>query len=565
MSDDGVAGIASFGELLKFLRRRARLTQNQLAGAVGYSREHLARLESGLRPPDIAVVRSRLIEALELRDQPVLAERLIALAQAAHATAPMVIARPALPASLTRFVGRETLTREVIALLRTARLVTLVGSGGVGKTRLALRVAQVLAEAGQTDETGDVIFADLATVQEQGAVSAAVAAAAGQHAGKPAIVALIDHLSGRHCLLILDNCEHVLQACAALAHQLLQACPRVRVLATSREPLGMLGATVLRVPPLSLPDDSASGDFASESEQLFLDRARSVKPGFEAETRDAAALARLCLRLDGVPLAIELAAAQLRAMPLEQIARRLDDRFALLSSGNATASPRHQTLRAAIDWSYALLSDAEARLFRHLSVFVGGWSLDLLDGAVFEPSALAAHSALVDKSLLVFDERDSSAPRYRMLESIREFAALKLHEAAETQHARAIHLRLFTALAEQADPQLRQRDQQTWYRKLESEHDNLRAAHSWAVGLRDAPAAFRLLRALWFFWFWRGYWIEGAERARLTLAMAHDPNMPDARVAALAELMFASRSGNNAEFNAQLPRIQAFAGELDDP
>ena len=342
------------------------------------------------RPPDVTVVKAQFVPVLGLQSEPTLAERLIALAQAAHAARADARTPPAaslinqtthLPTPLTSFIGRKREVAQVMQLLSDARLVTLIGSGGVGKTRLALQVAAHL-HAAFADGASVV---ELAPVQDMAFVPGAVAAALQLPATKPPLESLIEHLHDQHSLLILDNCEHVLLACAQLASKLLQACPRLFILATSRESFGMLGATVYRVPSLALPsarpgEETAIAIGQAESVQLFIERARALKPAFAITERTAPIVARICRRLDGVPLAIELAASRVRVLSVEQIAERLDDRFDLLTSGNTTALPRHQTLRAAMEWSHALLTDDEQRLFRRLSIFVGGWTLEAAEG-----------------------------------------------------------------------------------------------------------------------------------------------------------------------------------------
>lgn len=546
----------TFGALLKLLRRRARLTQNQLASAVGYTREHLARLESDSRPVDATVVQALFVPALELGREPALAARLVTLARQSHANRGAPIAASAPPAQLTGFVGRTEALRDVSVLLGQHRLVTLIGPGGVGKTRLALALAGRLA----TRWRDGVVFAELAPVQDAGSVPSAVATACGLPASAPASSALTAHLRDKQVLLVVDNCEHVLAACADLIGRLLRECPQLGVLATSRASFGMLGATVFRVPSLTLPVGSSVEDLSSsEAAELFLSRAQAQNPELVLDPKNARAVARICARLDGVPLALELAAAQVHTTSLTTIADRLDDRFSLLESGNTFAEPRQRTLRATMDWSHALLSEDERAMFRRLAVFVDGWTLETAQAV----GTYATLHALVEKSLVNVETRND-ARRYRMLETVREYGLLKLQEAGESESAHAAHVSLCTALAKQADPALRRSEQRLWFARLESEHDNLRAALNWALGRRDAQSALRLTAALWFFWFWRGYWIEGAERTRAALALPHDARSPDAVMVALASIIFASRAGHTRAFYERLPEVRALLTRQPD-
>ncbi|MCW1968868.1 MAG: helix-turn-helix domain-containing protein [Anaerolineae bacterium] len=576
-----VLSFETFGDMLKYLRRRVRLTQNQLAGAVGYTREHLARLETNARPPDLAVVKALFIDALELQHEPNLTAQLLALAQAAHFVA---VATPlptiGLPIALTSFVGRQHDTSEIVKLLERARLVTLTGTGGVGKTRLALHLAVSL----HPQFADGVSFVELAPVQDMAFVPNVVATALKLPATKLATKSLIAHLAEKQHLLILDNCEHVLTACATLAETLLKACPQLKILATSRAAFGILGATVYRVPSLSLPSPSMYPHdihliAQAEAVQLFLARVIDLKPEFGLTERNAVAVCKLCQRLDGIPLAIELAASQMRVMPIEQILARLEQRFEFAAVGHSNNLPRHQTLQAVMDWSYALLNSAEQQLFRRLSVFVGGWTLDAIEHfqthmaeKTSNPDTvsdtLQLFIALLDKSLIVLDERDHET-RYGMLESVRDYALSKLHQSNEIAAARLAHLQFYLNLTAQADPQLRRTSQRSWYRRLEAEHDNVRAALNWAIGIRNITAAATLIANIWFFWFWRGYWGEGALFTRHVLAMTTPLEKmvaltDDCPKVLLAALIFASRTGNNALFNTLLPLIHQWVSHLHD-
>lgn len=434
---------ATFGEYLRHLRRRARLTQRELGAAVGYSEAHIARLESNQRMPDPAVVSGRLVEALGLKDDADAAAQLIRLAETARAT--KAIAAPAGPtpptnlrAQLTSFVGRAEEIAEVKKRLGETRLLTLTGPGGVGKTRLAVQVATELLPQFE----GGVWVVPLAWMNDERCVSDATAAALDlprPASGEPVpLEVLRDHLHDRRAMIVLDTCEHLIGGCAALAVRLVQMCPRLTLLATSREPLNVPGEMTWQVPPMR----------CEEAMRLFIERAKSVRPEFTLDKGDDALLIQICQQLDGLPLAIELAAARLRVLSLEQIAARLDDRFTLLTGGNRLAPPKQQTLRMMMDWSYDLLSDAERALLRRLSIFTADWTLELAEavcaqepvgpddraqqgaGVVRREAVLDLLTQLVNKSLVIVDE-SGAQPRYSLSNTIRQYAHEKLVEAGE--------------------------------------------------------------------------------------------------------------------------------------
>ena len=409
-----------------------------------------------------------------------------------------------LPRQLTSFVGREREIAEVERLFAGTSLLTLTGVGGCGKTRLALQVAAALL-----DRFRDGVWVvELASLADPSLVTRAVAAALGlrEVPGRPLAASLSDYLATKQLLLCLDNCEHLLGACAELVDALLRACPRLRVLVTSREGLGIGGERIYPVPPL----------FASDAAQLFVERARFHRPDFELTPENAPAVAQICERLDGIPLAIELAAARVRVLSLPELAAKLSDRFRLLTGGSRTALPRHQTLRAAIDWSYSLLSEPERAVLRSASVFAGGFSVAAAEAicsndAVAPDEVLALLARLVEKSLLNATDGDGET-RYGLLETVRQFAHEKLVESAEDSVARSRHLEWCLQLAEAAEPQLETKDQLIWLRRLELERDNIRAALDWSIDLEPAEAALRLTSALRLFWHVRGPWSEAMER-----------------------------------------------------
>jgi len=433
-------------------------------------------------------------------------------------------------ASLTRFVGRGRDVREVTRLLCETRLLSLVGAAGVGKTRLAQELGDSLHGA----LAAGVRLVELAPVADAGLVVQTVAAGLGvrEQPGRPLLDTVIAALRRRHMLLLLDNCEHLVETCALLVEQLLGSCPRLRVLTTSREALRLPGETVWQVLPLSVPDrfddwkpgHAAGALLRSEAVSLFVERARAVLPGFELTDGNAAAVATICCRLDGIPLALELAAAQVRSLGINQLARQMDDRFRVLISGRRTALPRQQTLRALIDWGYELLSAAEQVLLRRLAVFSGGWTLAAAEG-VCGGDGLAKHSVvtlllqLVDKSHVVADEHQGEM-RYRLLETMRQYALEKLRDAREESVLQARHLGWFADLAELAEEPLWGPYFGPWFERLRVESNNLSAALEWSVvaaahtehALCALEDGLRLGGALWHFWDRQGYLNDGRGR-----------------------------------------------------
>ncbi|CCH16425.1 Transcriptional regulator, winged helix family [Micromonospora lupini str. Lupac 08] len=445
-------------------------------------------------------------------------------------------ARGALPTALTSFVGREAAVDRVGALLDRARLVTLTGPGGAGKTRLAIESAREVAarfpdgvwlvELAPVTEPAEVPQAllGLLGLREQAFFAGSQSRIPPGEATEPTVRA-IDALASRRALLVLDNCEHLLDAAAELADRLLTACPDVRVLVTSREPLGITGEALHPVESLEQPPTGADPVTALTypSVRLFADRAAAVRPDFEVDDRTVGPVVGICRSLDGMPLAIELAAARLRAMTAEQVATRLDDRFRLLTGGSRTALPRHQTLRAVVDWSWDLLDEADRALWRRLAVFAGGATAAAVErvcggGELAAPEVLDRLFALVEKSLVIVS--DAAEPRYQMLETIREYGLDRLGEAGEEQRVRRAHADEFLQLAERADRELRGRDQLRWVRRLRAEHDNLHGALRWAIGADEVTRAVRLTGALGWYWWSRGNRLEGADLAREVLVLA---------------------------------------------
>ncbi len=423
-----------------------------------------------------------------------------------------------IPLDLTSFVGREKEVAEVRQIIAENRILTLTGVGGTGKTRLALNAARGLVGT----FAGGVWLVELSTILESGQVLRAIAATLDvrEKSNTQLLDALIEFINDQPMLLILDNCEHILTACASLAEKLLTACPNLKLLTTSRESLGLPGEMTYHVPSLQLPDINypikGKDIWSVESMRLFHDRAVNAKPGFKPNAAETEAVARICSRLDGIPLAIELAAARVRSLPVEEIAARLSDRFRLLTGGSRSAMPRQQTLQALVDWSFDLLTEEEKILLRRLSVFIGGCTLEAaesvcLGNGLEKAEILDLIARLVAKSLLNYTETGRSA-RYEMLETIRQYAREKLIQSGEIEIIRRQHLKYFTDLTAQASPELWRSKQREWMDRLEEEHDNLRAALEWSLCEEYSgdllTMGMRIATDISYFWMVRGYWSE---------------------------------------------------------
>ena len=435
---------------------------------------------------------------------------------------PRLIEKHNLPRQLTSFIGREAEIAELLALTRDLPLVTLTGSGGTGKTRLALQVAGRVLPA----FTDGAWWVDLTPLSDKELVPQVAATALGMHAvpRSNATEALSEFISQKHLLLILDNCEHLIDAAAALARELLHACPNLHILATSREVLGFQGEKTYRCPPLFLPDAQSQPTFSalavSEAVRLFTERAQAVAANFRLTEGNAPLVAHVCQRLDGIPLAIELAAARVRLLSLEQIAARLDNVFHLLTGGRHTALPRHQTLKALVDWSYDLLSAQERCLLGRLSVFAGSWTLAAAEAVCAGPAdgeaipgeaILDLLAQLVDKSLVVVQD-GGVEKRYHMLEMIRQYAHQRLLERDEFETMREKHLDYYLALSLQAEQHLRTKSSRAWRERLEAEMGNLRQALEWSLS-GSLEKGLRLAAALQWFWAGSRHRIEGVELA----------------------------------------------------
>jgi predicted ATPase/DNA-binding SARP family transcriptional activator len=498
-----------------------------------------------------------------------------------------------LRAELTSFVGRDAELRQVAELLGAHRLITLTGPGGAGKTRLAVEAAR--AELGAMPD--GVWLVELAPVTDPADVTSAVLSTLGLreqvlYPTRPRrmmpetplppdeLSRLLAALAGQRTLLVLDNCEHLIAAAATLADRVLATCPQVRIMATSREPLNITGEALWTVGPLTLPPDPAATSFSAEravvqdsaSVRLLTQRARAVVPGFEVTQDNAPAVATICRALDGMPLAIELAAARLRTMSPRQIEARLGDRFQLLTSGSRTALPRHQTLRAVVDWSWDLLDEDERTLWRRFSVFTGGATLEAAE-QVCSGSGLRADqvldllTALADKSLLTV-RHGPDGPRYRMLEIIRAYGQERLAEAGEQEEVREAHAQYFTRLAEASQDHLLAAEQLEWLRRLGDDQDNLHAAMRGAVAAGDGSAAVRLAVVLGWYWSLRSMKVEGAEMIGEALGVPGAVDGADPEDLAVAYAMGALLSMDtplHAIGLDWLDRAGALAARLTDP
>jgi len=538
----------SFGYWLRRQRKALDLTQQALADRVGCSLAAIKKIEQDERRPSRQIAellanilgvptgQHKLFLDVARGLRPI--EQLSLASESAVPTpdpfkAPEAF-RHNLPIQLTSFIGREKEVADVIRLLQHTRLVTFTGPGGTGKTRLSVQVADQLL-----DQYPDgVRMVELASVFDPLLIPRTTAIAIGlrDEPHRPVIDMLRDYLHDKKLLLLLDNCEHLIEACAQMADTLLHACPQIRILTTSREAFGIAGETLYLVPSLTRPDirnlPSLEALNQYEAIKLFIHRASVAIPAFTLTSENASAIAQICQHLDGIPLAIELAAGKIRALSPGQIAQHLDDRFQLLTSGSRTALPRHQTLQAAMDWSYNLLPAAEQILFRRSSVFLGGWTLEAAESACSDQDisvqdALKAEDILellyqlINKSLVVTEEQNDEI-RYTMLETIRQYAGDKLLMSGESEQVRDRHLDFFIRFAETAEPKLRSAEQLEWLDRLETEHDNLRTALAWSLESRQSNRALQLAGAVYYFWSERSYLREKQKWLDEALALSNN-------------------------------------------
>jgi predicted ATPase/DNA-binding XRE family transcriptional regulator len=529
----------SFGTWLRQRRRMLDLTQKALADQVGCAEITVRQMEADALKPSkgLALI---LLEKLNMPSGEHEAWLRFArgLSGFPDNSAVSLENKPLtnLPATLSTFIGREKERDEVIGFLKNNRLVTLTGAGGIGKTRLSIQVASGLLN----DYPDGIWLVDLAPLSDPTLVPTAVLTTLGliEQGARSPVSILIDFLRTKRVLLILDNCEHLIQACAQLAETSLHACPDLQILATSREALNIDGEKVYLVPSLTSPDSlqATLETLANyEAVQLFLERAKSALANFRLTRANMPAIALICYHLDGIPLAIELAAARVKLLQVEEIAARLYDRFRLLTGGARTALPRHQTLRAMIDWSHDLLPEEERVLFRRLSVFAGGWTLEAAEQVAsgkwqvesdispiardLQPETIFdLLTSLFNKSLIIAEREQGKETRYRMLETIRQYANEKLWTAGEGEIMRQQHLTYFVELAEKAEPHLRAFHMVMWLDWLEIELDNMRVALEWAQE-SDNEAQLRLASALLQFWEIRGHKKEGIDWLERGLAI----------------------------------------------
>lgn len=468
-------------------------------------------------------------------------------------------ARRHLPAQLTSFVGRSDQLGEIRQLVDANQLVTLTGAGGAGKTRLAVRVAALAA----TEIDGGAWFVDLAPVTDPDNIISAISAglAVPDQPGRATIDALVGFVGEQQLLVVLDNCEHLLSGVAAAAVALLSACPKLSLLATSREPLGIPGEVTWRVPPLSPSDEAV---------ELFIDRARRLQPELELSEHDSELITDICRRLDGMPLAIELAAARLRSMSLTEIAESLGDRLRLLTTSTSGAAERQQTLAGSVDWSHALLTDTQRTVFRRLAIFRGGFDLPAAhavagDGTIDGPSILDDLTALIDKSLVIA-ETTNRRTRYRLLETIRQYAHEKLAEAGELDHIRARHRDHYTTVATALDAPGHHADDRH-IADIEADFNNIRAAFRYSHEHGDADAALRLASSLQPFWLGRGRQEEGLAwlNAELSGSDAAPSVSPPVRARALADKTILKVWLGAVDTGDEAKQALEIARELDDP
>jgi predicted ATPase/DNA-binding XRE family transcriptional regulator len=525
----------SFGTLLREHRTAAGLTQEQLADQAGLSVRAITDLERGVRRSPYPDTVQRLATALQLAEPD--RTKFLAARRPPSASDPTQ-RRPGLrlveggprsggpredqtlrgrhavgqphrqpPLALTSFIGRERELAELLRFLAKCRLLTLTGPGGVGKTRLALEVGRALARDGL-----EVALVELAAVTGSDLVCHTAAAVLGiqERRGKPRIDTLAEALQARRMLLVLDNCEHVIEPCAQLANALLGSCAELRILTTSREPLGIVGETIWQVPALTVPHHQVQPTVEtvaqSEAARLFIDRARSVLPDFTLTSGNVSTVARICQQLDGIPLAVELAAARVRILSTDEIASHLDDSLRLLVRGSRVAPARQLTLRATLDWSHALLEPDEQRLFEQLSVFAGGLTLDAVEmvataGTGPSDTVVNLLARLVDKSLVLAEHRADGAVRYRLLEVLRQYGREHLTTRGEVASVRHRHAEYFLACVERTSPAYQRPHQAWWFNWVHEELDNLRAALDWAVASGEAGLGLRICAMLLEYWF----------------------------------------------------------------
>ena len=562
----------SFGTWLRQRRRILDLTQQALADQVGCARITLRRIEADALKPskELAIILLEKLGVPELeRPQWILFARGLSSIPTQPADSSTSQPLTNLPASLTTFIGREKEQVEIIKHIRKYRLVTLTGPGGVGKTRLSIKVGeQALGEY-----ANGVWLVELASTSDPMLLPQSVMALfdiAAQPNTFPTEI-LINFLRAKTSLLVLDNCEHLLDACARLADTLLKNCPNLKILATSREALGITGEATYPVPSLGLPNlEQLFENFRGyESVRLFEERAQLAKTDFSLTMENASSVAQICHRLDGIPLAIELAAAYVNMFSVEQLAARLNESFNLLTGGSRTALPRQQTICASIEWSWNLLSDSERILLRNLSVFAGDWALGAAESVcssndIESDQILNLMTELVSKSLVVANQDTGHDTRYHLLEIVRQYTYEKIKEAKEESAIRNRHLDFFVTFAEDVEPRLKGAQLSVWLNRLETDRDNLRAALDWALSTGDLEKQARLASALARFWVIRGPMMEG--RRWLESVFSHSEDLPPS-IRGRTYLATGLLAFNQGEYMAALPLLEhslSLARELND-
>ncbi len=525
----------SFGTWLRKQRRALDLSRQAFADQVGCAEVTLRRIEAGSLKPSKEFA-SILIEKLGIPDserpQWISFARGLTNPPSGQKAFPTVALRTNLPASLTSFVGREKEQQEVIQLIAKHRLATLTGSGGVGKTRFAIKVGEQLLG----NYSDGVWLLELAPLNDPTLLPQTAATLFGLRT-QPSISytdLLINHLRTKSALLILDNCEHLLDACAPFAETLLKNCAGLKILVTSREPLEIVGEARYRIPSLRLPDLpyrlEALREF--ESIKLFEERAQLVQFDFSLTSENDASVVQICRHLDGIPLAIELAAAKVSVLSPAQIAKQLGESLNVLAGGSRTALPRHQTLRASMNWSWSLLTDAEQRLMRQLSVFVGGWTLEAAR-SICDDDVLDLLDSLVTKSLIAVNERTENNVRYSFHEAIRQYAREKLMESGESEVVRERHLEYFLTIALRFEHDAHGPQLLDEIMSVNAEHDNLLEAINWAGEYGQAQSGLRLGSALHYYWLCRGYWSVGRDSLERLLSLPEASEYTTARADAL--------------------------------
>jgi non-specific serine/threonine protein kinase len=575
----------TFGELLRQHRQAAGLTQQALAELAGLSVHGIQKLERGATTPYRDTAR-RLSAALQLNSDAQSRFQEAVSPVRRHGSAALVStpsngAPHNLPVPVTSLVGREAAMRQIEHLLATTRLLTLTGIGGCGKTRLALEVGRMLLD----HYPDGVWLVELGPLADPALVTARVATAVGvrEMAEQPLSTTLSSVLRQRHILLVLDNCEHLLDACAQLIDGLLRTCPDVRVLATSREPVGISGEVAWRVPSFELPSAEPSATLEQLAKnaavQLFVQRATAARPQFSLTQRNAPAVVQVCRRLDGIPLALELAAARIEALTAEQIAQRLDHRFRLLMGGSRTALPRQQTLGAALDWSYDLLDKHERLLFERVAVFTGGWTLEAAEAVcsgrgLHNDDILDVLAKLTRKSLVVADETSNGAERYSLLETVRDYARQKLalRGSALIAVLRERHAGFYTTMIEQLLPDTLagrwSADTPGWSvdtaRHVDFEYDNIRSVLSWWIESRRPLPAVRLVRRLGAYWNVHGLYAEGRRWLLDLLELYEQTDRTDTGGSPIADRVEGSAVGDRAFVLDGIGMLAAHRGDYDE-